>query len=125
MSETKRVMNPPIILKLRRKKKKRSASKKGLGKSERHLTKAADLSVKAAGEGMDAYRKARRKAARKRRDGAVDSLGPNLLKATAAAARHMAVVPVELLRAGNTRPARRLFRSTLRASARTADNIIR
>ena len=125
MSETKRVMNPPIILKLRRKKKKRSASKKGLGKSERHLTKAADLSVKAAGEGMDAYRKARRKAARKRRDGAVDSLGPNLLKATAATMRHLIPVPVELLRAGNTRPVRRAFRSSLRASSRAADDLIK
>jgi hypothetical protein len=124
MSERTYVVDTPIVFKRRRKKKKGSAARRDARQTERYLVKAMRRSIKAADKGMTTYHRARNKSLRKSRDGAVNSLVPNVIKGSSATLQTLSLVPYDLLRAGYSRGARRVLRATFRSAARLSDNVL-
>jgi hypothetical protein len=120
----KYILDAPIVFDKRPKRKKRSPTMRDAQETERHLSRAAHRSIKAADRGMAAYRKARRKSAARQRDGALVDFVPNMLRGSAVSIRELSLVPIDTLRAAYTPQVRKMTRRTVRSMARAADDII-
>ncbi len=127
MRKTEHILGKPVVFERAKKKKKRrkkSASLRDAHTTERHLSKALRRSARAVDRGMAIYRKASKKSARKKKDGAMVSFLPNVVKGGTAVLQDMTVVPFDLLRAGYTKQSRRLTRRMVRAAAKTTDKLL-
>jgi hypothetical protein len=123
--ESRYVIDTPIVFERRRRSSKKvSPALRDWHTTERHLTRAMKRTIRAADKGMGAYRKARRKAARRTRDGAIVDFIPNVVKGSSVAMRELALVPFDLLRATYTRQTRRIIRRSVRAAARITDDML-
>jgi hypothetical protein len=118
------ILDPPIVLDRRPKKKKRSPSMRDAQEMERHFSRAVHRSIKAADKGMATYRKARKKSAARQRDGALVDFVPNMLRGSATTIRGLSLVPIDLLRAAYTPQARRITRRAVRSMARMTDDLL-
>ena len=98
--------------------KRRKPRLKDADRTERYLYRAAARTVDAADLGLRRYDKARKRSARRRRDGALTELLPNMAEGMTAAGGRLALVPFDLFRAGWTASARRAARRTVSGSAR-------
>jgi hypothetical protein len=115
-------MGTPIVFERATSSSKRKKPRLGeLDRAERQFFKAADRSTKAASRGMQSYDKARKKSARRERDGAIIDVIPNIARGGAVTAAKLAPVPLDLLRAGFTPSVRKASRRTVRAAARMFD----
>jgi hypothetical protein len=117
-------MGPPIVLERSKKgrgKKKRKPRIKELDRAERYLYRATKRTVGAADKGLRTYDKARRRSARRYRDGAVIELVPNVTRGMVVGAGRMAPVPLDLVRAAWPRSVRRSTRRSVRSLARVMD----
>ena len=121
VTETRRVMGTPIVLERAKKGKKKKPRLKDADTFERNLYRAARRTVDAADKGMRRYGKARRKSARRERDGALIDLVPNVTKGMVSGSAKLALVPLDLLRAGWPRSMRRTTRGTVRTAARVIE----
>jgi hypothetical protein len=83
-------------------------------KADRRLSKAAHRMAKAAAKGFGTYREEQDASARKKRDGAVRDAPLNAAKGMADAMAEASRVPVDLMRAMNTRTGVRVIRRTAR-----------
>ncbi len=113
-----RVLAEPIVFERSKKsgsKKNRKPRMKDADKTQRYLYKAARRTVGAAERGLSRYDKARRSSARRRRDGAIIEIVPNIAHGMAAGSKRLAPLPLDLARAGL---ARQMTRRSVRASAR-------
>jgi len=111
----------PIVLNLKKQKKRRRRYSKGLGeigRMERHLTRATHRMSKGLEEGARYYRKNSQKSSRKKRNGALRDLAPNAGLAVSRAMKESSRVPYDLSRAVNTKGTRRLLRRQLRLVSR-------
>lgn len=117
------VLDAPIVFE-RRARKKRSPTSRDAQEIERHLSRAAHRTVRAADKGLTTYRKARKKSAAKQRDGALVDFVPNALRGSAAAMRELSIVPFDLMRAAYTPQVRRMTRRSIRFMGRMADDIL-
>ncbi|MFQ5435836.1 MAG: hypothetical protein ACE5FD_13240 [Anaerolineae bacterium] len=127
MSKTEHILGKPVVFKRAKKKKKKgkkSASLRDAHTTERHLRRAARRTARAMERGTAVYAKASKKAARKKKDGAIVSFLPNVVKGGTAVLQDMTVVPFDLLRAGYTKQTRRLTRRAVRAAAKTTDKLL-
>ena len=117
-----REMGTPIVLERAKKKSKKNKPRwRDADTMERNLYKAARRTADAADKGMRRYEKARKKSAKRERDGALIDLWPNTVKGMAAGGGKMALVPLDMMRAAWPRSARRATRQTVRAMARVVD----
>jgi hypothetical protein len=116
-------LNPPIVIDRRRKKKKKKTPglKEGLV-MEHHLSQAMQRTVNAADRGMKAYRKARKKSARKGDREVMIDLIPNTIIGTVKTMQGLTLVPVDLLRAVYDR---RMMRRMLKFSGRLFEETLR
>ncbi len=111
----------PIVIKTRKKKKyKYSRGLKDLQKSSRGVSKVSSRLARSVVKGMDAYRKASDKSARKKRDGAIRDFGLNMAKGMSKSLRASSRVPYDLARAMDQRGSRRTVRRQVRAASRMA-----
>ncbi|MCP4428658.1 MAG: hypothetical protein GY803_29580 [Chloroflexi bacterium] len=128
MNQTKYALGEPILFDRRRQKKKKKRKSTPILRdaqdSERHLRKATRRTLRAADAGLAAYEKARKKSARKRKDGAIISLLPNVAEGSGVALRKMALVPYDLWQAGYTKQTRRLTRRTMRTAVKLAERTL-
>lgn len=118
----------PVVIRLPGRKKKRrkySAGLKDAQVMERHLTRASQRMVRALDAGLTDYRKARKKSARKKQDGALVDFVPNTARAMSRSLRLAAPVPLDLARAASTPTARRLVRRQIRFTSKLTQNFIR
>ncbi len=81
---------------------------------ERHLTRASHRMIQAIDKGVITYRKARKKSARKKRDGAIMDFAPNVAKGAGKTLRTASVIPYDLVRASYPKTARRILRGQIR-----------
>ena len=117
-----REMGTPIVLERAKKKSKKSKPRwRDADTAERNLYKAARHTADAADKGMRRYEKARKKSAKRERDGALIDLMPNMAKGMAAGSSKLALVPLDMARAAWPRSMRRTTRRTVRAMARVVD----
>ncbi len=111
----------PIVIKTKKKKKfKYSRGLKDLQKSSRSVSKVSSRLARSVSKGMEAYRKASDKSARKKRDGAIRDFGLNMAKGASKTLRESSRTPYDLARAMSTRGSRRLVRRQVRAASRMA-----
>ncbi len=129
MRESEHILGTPIVFERPKKKKKKkgrkSKSLRDVHAIERHLSKAMHRTARAADEGMATYRKASKKSARKSKDGAIVSFLPNVVEGGTAVIQKMAVIPLDLVRAGYTKQGRRLVHRSIRSAARSTDKLLR
>ena len=119
-----RVMGTPIVLERRKKGgKKQKPRLKEADRAERYFYKATKRTVDAADRGLRRYDKARRKSAKRERDGALIDVVPNVARGMTVAAGRMAPVPLDLLRASWPRSMRRTTRRTVRSTARMLERL--
>ena len=113
-----RVLAEPIVFERSKKsgsKKNRKPRMKDADKTQRYLYKVARRTVGAADRGLSRYDKARRSSARRRRDGAIIEIVPNIAQGMAAGSKRLAPLPLDLARAGS---ARQITRRSVRAATR-------
>jgi hypothetical protein len=111
----------PIVIKTKKKKKyKYSRGLRDLQKSGRSVSKVSSRLARSVSKGMDAYRKASDKSARKKRDGAIRDFGLNMAKGVSKTLRESSRTPYDLARAMSQRGSRRLIRRQVRAASRMA-----
>lgn len=111
----------PMVIKAKKKKKyKYSRGLKELQRSGRGVTKVSSRLVRSVAKGMDAYRKASKKSAGKKRDGAIRDFGLNAAKGLSKSLRSSSRTPYELAKVFNRRGSRRLMRRQIRATSRMA-----
>jgi len=111
----------PIIINLKRKKKKRKRYSKGLEEfqqMERHFTRASHRMARAIEKGIGDYRLSSIKSSKKRRDGVIRDFIPNSGIALTHALKEIGAVPNDVARALNTKPMRRRLRRQLRGIRR-------
>jgi len=110
----------PIVIDRRkkRKKKKKTSFSVDLQQSERHLTRGMLRTLRATEEGVVRYRKASKKSAKKKNDGMIVDLLPNMVEGTVVTASGLALLPLDLMRAVYTPQTRRLMRRSIRATMR-------
>jgi len=94
----------------KRKKRKTSRGLRELQRLERRLSKAAHRSAHAVERGVAEYRRRRDRSAGKKRDGALWDMPRNSAEALATSLREASRVPVDLVRAVDTKTARRALR---------------
>ena len=110
----------PIVLDLRKKKKRRySRGLKNIQIMERRFSKASHRTARAVERGFGTYRKYRNRSARKTRDGAIQDFAPNVARGLGKTIRVASLVPYDLAQAFNTRKSRR------RRRIRFASNLVR
>jgi hypothetical protein len=112
----------PIVLSLKKKKRKKRRYSKGLEEIQRmepHLTRSTHRMAKAVEKGISSYRKQNMKSARKKKDGTVKDLLPNSAKAMSQAFKEVTPVPYDIARAMNTKPSRRRLKRQLRTLSRS------
>lgn len=110
-----RVMAPPIILKRTNKNEEgesRPRRMKDADRAERAFFLAAERTVYATSRGLRRYDKSRQASARRERDGAIIDLLPNMSRGMVVGTKHLAPLPLDLLRAV---PIRRMTRRSMRA----------
>ena len=118
-----RVMGTPIVLERvgtggKKKKKRRKPRWEEGDRFERYTYRATQRTADAFDRGVRRYEKARKKSARRERDGAVIDFIPNVTRGMVVTAGRMAPVPLDMLRAVWPRSMRRTMRRTVRATAR-------
>ncbi len=107
----------PVVFKTKKKKKyKYSRGLKDLQRSSRGVAKVSSRLARSVVKGMDAYRKASDKSARKKRDGAIRDIAKGLSKSLRASSR----VPYDLARVMDQRGTRRTARRQVRTASRLA-----
>ena len=112
-------LSKPIVIKMKKKKnRKYSRGLRDLQVTGRRLSKVSSHVARSVSEGFDAYRKASKKSARKKRDGALRDLSLNLAKGLSRSLRESSRIPVDLAKAVDTRGSRRLARRQIRNMAR-------
>ena len=123
--ETKKyVLDTPIVFERRSKSKKRSVTLRDASETERHLSRAAHRTVRAADKGLRTYRKQRKQSAARQEDGALVDFIPNTLKGSAVMLRELSLVPLDLLRAAYSPQVRRITRRTIRSVSRMTDDLL-
>lgn len=122
-STKKYVLDSPIIFE-RKTGKNRSKTLRDSREIERHLSRAAHRTVRAADKGLATYRKSQKKSAVKAPDEPLVDIVPNMLKGSAVMMRELSVVPLDLLRAAYTPRGRKLTRRTIRSMSRLADDLL-
>jgi hypothetical protein len=120
----KYILDTPIVIERRPKKKKRSPTTRDAQEIERHLSRAAHRTVRAADKGVGVYRKARKKSAVRQRDGALVDFVPNVLRGSAKTMGALSLVPLDLVQAAKTPQARRITRRTVRYMAQLAGDLL-
>ena len=109
----------PIVIKMKRKKKRRYSRGLGvLGRTARGLTRASSRVARAYYEGTDAFYRASDRSARKKKDGALRDLGKNMRKATRKSIRVADRIPADLDVLPGPRRGRTSMRRRMRATAR-------
>jgi hypothetical protein len=109
----------PIVIKAKKKKKyKYSRGLKDLQQSGRKMSRVSSRLVRAMSKGMDTYRKASDKSARKKRDGAMRDFGLNVAKGMSKSLRESSRTPFDIALALNGRTSRKMIRRQVRATAR-------
>ena len=103
----------PAVYVIDKKKKKRrrkvSRELRDMEQMERHLGRAAQHAARAMADGMDTYRRRRRRSARTKRDGALRDMPRNAAEGMAEALRGASRVPIDLARAADTPTVRRVL----------------
>ncbi len=99
------------VIEKKKKKGRRKVSRelRDVEQMERHLSRAAQRTARAVAEGLDSYRRRRRRSARRKRDGALRDLPRNAAAGMAETMRVISRVPVDLARAADTPVVRRAF----------------
>ncbi len=111
----------PVVLKTKKKKKyKYSRGLRDIQRSSRGVAKVSLRLARSVIKGMDAYRKASDKSARKKRDGAIRDFGLNIAKGLGKSLRVSSRAPYDLARAMDQRGSRRLLRRQIRTTSRLA-----
>ncbi len=93
----------------RKKKRRRTVSRelRDVETMERYLGRAAQRTARAVADGIDTYRRRRRRSARRKRDGALRDLPRNAAEGMAVTLRVASRVPIDLARAADTPTVRR------------------
>lgn len=94
----------------RKKKRKTTRGLRDLQKMERDLSRATHRTAKAVERGLAEYRRRRDRSASKKRDGALWDMPRNTAEGMATTMREASRVPVDLVRAVDTRTTRRVVR---------------
>src|SRR5215831_17025018 len=111
----------PVVFKTKKKKKyKYSRGLKDLQKSSRGVAKVSSRLARSVAKGVDGYRKASDKSARKKRDGAIRDFNINVAKGMTRSLRTSSRIPVDLAQAFDQRGSRRFVRRQVRAASRIA-----
>lgn len=113
----------PLAVEKSKKKKKKMKYSRGLRDLQtvgRRLTKVSERLARANAAGIETYRKASDKSARKKRDGAMRDFGVNAAKGMSKSLRKSSRVPVDIARALSPRGTRKRTRRQLKVSARLA-----
>lgn len=114
----------PIVLELKKKKKKKSPRRysKGLAEvqeMERHLTRSMHRVARASEKGISSYRKRSLRSAEEKKDGAIKDFIPNSGAALSRTLKEISPLPNDLAKMVDTRQNRRRLRRQLRALSRT------
>jgi hypothetical protein len=114
-------LTKPIFLKTKKKKKYRySRGLKDIQITGRRMSKSSSRVARAMLKGMSSYRKASKKSARKKRDGAIRDFPLNAAKGFSKTLRSSSRFPFDMARAMNTQGSRRLMRIQIRSVSRMA-----
>jgi len=111
----------PIVIKSGKKKKFKYT--RGLGdfqKTSRRASKVAGKMARASAKGIETFRKASDKSARKKRDGALRDFGLNAAKGVSKSLRVASSTPYDIAKAFDRRSSRRLIRRQIKTAARMA-----
>lgn len=109
----------PIVIRGKKgKKRKYSRGLRDLQITGRRMSKISSRMVRSVSKGMDAYRSASDKSARKKRDGALLDFNRNAAKGITRALRESSRIPFDLAKSMDTRGRRRAARRQTRALAR-------
>lgn len=115
----------PIVLEYKAKKKKKkkrySRGARDLQEMEGQMSKVAKRITRAMAEGTATYDKERNRSARKKRDGAVRDLIPNLGEALSVTADELSGLPSDVAKIMDTKGSRRILRRQLRMLADPLD----
>jgi len=112
-------LSKPIVLKTKKQKKKKySSGLKDVQIVGRRMSKISSTLLSSVSEGIDAYRKASDKSARKKRDGALRDLNLNVAKGVSKALRESSDLPFDLAKSMSTRGSKRRVRRQIRAISR-------
>jgi hypothetical protein len=112
-------LSKPIVIKVKKQKKKKySSGLKDVQVIGRRMSKVSSSMARSFSEGIDTYRKASNKSARKRRDGALRDLSINVAKGFSRALRESSDIPFDLAKSFVTRGSRRTTRRQIRAISR-------
>jgi hypothetical protein len=117
-----RAPNEPIVLSLKKKRKRaRRYSKefKDVQRIERHVTRASHRLARAVESGTADYRKNRNKSARKKKDGALRDFVTNSGLAMSRTLKDASQVPYDVSRAFDSKRSQRQLRNQLRRISRT------
>jgi hypothetical protein len=110
----------PNVINVKKKNKKRKYSRglKEFQVSGRRVTRTTSRIMRAVTKGVDGFRKASDKSARRKRDGAVRDFGLNAAKGMSRSLRASSRIPLEMAKTLDTRTSRRFVRLQLRAASR-------
>jgi hypothetical protein len=112
-------LTKPVVINVKKKKKRKySRGLKDVQVAGRRAGKISSRMVRAVSKGMNAYRKASDKSARKKRDGAIRDFGLNAAKGLSRTLRSSSDLPFDMAKALDTRGSRRLVRRQIRAASR-------
>jgi DNA topoisomerase VI subunit B len=108
----------PLVLdyksKKKKKKKRYSDGLEDVQEFEAGISRAIRQAARAVAKGTDRYEKARRKSARKKKDGAIRDFVPNMGEALSESLREASDIPAEVADALNTKSTRRRVRRRIR-----------
>lgn len=108
----------PLVLEYKAKKKKKrrrySAGLEDMQEVEAGVSRTIRQAARAVAKGTDRYDKARRRSARKKRDGAIRDFIPNMGEALSESLREASDIPAEVADTLNTKSTRRRVRRRIR-----------
>jgi DNA topoisomerase VI subunit B len=113
----------PVVLEYRskgrsRKKPRYSKGLEDVQELEAGVSKAVRRTARAAEKGTSTYDRARRRSARRKRDGTIKDFGPNMGEALSEALREASKIPAEVADTLDTRPNQRRLRRGIREASR-------
>jgi hypothetical protein len=112
-------LSRPIVMKTKKKKKRRySRGLRDVQVAGRRMTRVSSRTARAVVKGMNAFRKASDKSARRKRDGVIRDFGLNAAKGMTRSLRASSRIPLDFAKAFDTRASRRFVRLQLRAASR-------
>jgi hypothetical protein len=112
-------LSKPVVFNAKKKKKRKySRGLKGVQVAGRRAGKISSRLVRAVSKGMNAYRKASDKSARKKRDGAMRDFGLNTAKGLSRTLRSSSELPLDMAKVLDTGGSRRMVRRQIRAASR-------